>query len=436
MVFGRVFSQETSNLHFGIVSDIQYCDCDAAGSREYRGVPDKLRTAIDTLEEKNIEFLLNLGDLINKNWNSFDTILPILNSIPVDIYSLLGNHDFYNLSEDHMDSLTTLLNMPSRYYTFKKGDWRIIMLDANEMSTYAYPDGSDEKTLFADYINNMNTVNAQNWNGGILSNQLVWLRNILSTADTLGEYVIVAGHPNIYPMNMNTMLNYQEVANILEAHNSVKMYVCGHWHEGGYVYNSNIHYLNVKAMLDYPDSTAFSVVDITDSDIIVNGFGREPDRTLPYNSEYTLTINDGLGSGTYRQGSLVQITSQSPSDDKAFSYWSGDIGVLSSATDSTVSFPMPAFDISLSANFFSVGIKENAFLNLHLFPNPVKNMLRIENPNKIDEIQIFDLSGKKLVYSYPQSSKFVVDMSELTQGIYFIRLRDENGNICNKKIIK
>ena len=264
--------QAQNSLHFGIISDIQYCDCDAAGSRLYRGVPQKLRSAIDSLENNNIDFLLNLGDVINKYWASFDTIMPILDSASFTVYNILGNHDFEELSQLQRDSLTIRLNMPARYYTFKKGNWRFVMLDANELSSYAYPEGSNEYKVFSNYILNVDGPNSQVWNGGLLENQISWLRNILSEADTLGEQVIVAGHPNIYPLNMNSMIDYEKIAAILEGHNSVKLYVAGHWHSGAYVLNNDLHYLTVKALLDYPDSTAYSVVDITVLDVNRTGF--------------------------------------------------------------------------------------------------------------------------------------------------------------------
>lgn len=430
-----VYAQDISHIHFGVISDIQYCNCDSDGARVYREAKNKAQSAIDTLEQENVEFLLNLGDIIDKYWVSFDTILPVIESASFDVHSLLGNHDFYELTQEQKDSLTILLNMPSRYYTFKKGNWRFIMLDANEISTYAYAEGSPEYNTFVTYLQNIDEVNGHVWNGGILSNQLYWLKNLLAKADTLGEFVIVCGHPNIYPLNMNTMLNYKEVASILEAHNSVKMYLGGHWHYGAYVLNNNIHYLTVKAVLDYADSTAYSIVDITDNEIIIDGYGRELDRNLPYNSDYQLTVENGTGSGTYRQGTTVEVSALSPVNEQ-FSLWTGDVGVLSSTNDSLVSFPMPAFDINLTANFNVVGVGQNPFRGLNVYPNPAKERLNIENLSKIDEILVFDVSGKQKSVFYPGSTFFSIDICGFNSGLYFLKIIDEWGNNCNKKFVK
>ncbi len=428
------YSQSEQYPRFGIITDIQYCDCETAGSRFYRGVPDKLRAAVDSLDSENIEFILNFGDVINKYWKSFDTILPILNDASFDVYYTLGNHDFEELTQGQVDSLTILLNMPSRYYTFKKGDWRFVMLDANEISTYAYPEGSNEYNFFVNYILNLDEVNAHNWNGGVFSNQLSWLKNILAKADTLGEFVIVAGHPNIYPLNMNSMLNYEEVANILEAHNSVKMYMAGHWHDGAYVLNNGLHYLTFRAMLDYPDSTAFSIVDVTDNEIIINGFGREPDRILPYNAEYTLTVENGTGSGTYRQGARVELSPVPPSTDMIFSHWTGDEGVLKSITDSSAVFPMPAFNIKLTANFNAVTVNKSTLESLKVYPNPFTDHLYIKHSCRINKMIIFDISGRKKNLYYPGSDDVTIELGSLQPGMYFLKLVDERGNVFNKVI--
>ena len=71
-------SNEKPKFEFGIVPDIQYCDCDASGTRFYRNSVDKLREASQTFNKEDVDFTVQTGDIIDRNLSSFSTILPTL----------------------------------------------------------------------------------------------------------------------------------------------------------------------------------------------------------------------------------------------------------------------------------------------------------------------------------------------------------------------
>lgn len=50
-------------FRFGIVTDAHYCDCDARGSRHYRGSIAKMAECVELMNEQKVEFLVELGDL-------------------------------------------------------------------------------------------------------------------------------------------------------------------------------------------------------------------------------------------------------------------------------------------------------------------------------------------------------------------------------------
>jgi hypothetical protein len=81
----------------------------------------------------------------------------------------------------------------------------------------------------------------------------------------------------------------------------------------------------------------------------------------------------------------------------------------------------------LYENIGSISVVKNE--NIKIYPNPVKDELRIESGDlKIESVEILDLSGKKI-------STNSIDVSPLPQGIYFVKLETEKG-IVTKKIIK
>jgi hypothetical protein len=90
---------------------------------------------------------------------------------------------------------------------------------------------------------------------------------------------------------------------------------------------------------------------------------------------------------------------------------------------------------------------DEAFLNLEnpetleisVSPNPASTAIRIALNTismEIKEIQLIDLSGKKhLQISNVNSQEIDLDVSSLTNGIYFISIKTENALLTQKVIV-
>jgi subtilisin family serine protease len=83
-----------------------------------------------------------------------------------------------------------------------------------------------------------------------------------------------------------------------------------------------------------------------------------------------------------------------------------------------------------------VGIEEFTS-DLKLYPNPTTGELIIENGGlRIGNVEVFDVFGKKINSKFKiQNSKFVIDISHLESGIYFIKIQTDQTTIT-RKIIK
>ena len=82
-------------------------------------------------------------------------------------------------------------------------------------------------------------------------------------------------------------------------------------------------------------------------------------------------------------------------------------------------------------SFLATG--NNKISMITLYPNPTSDYLKIKSERKINNVQIFDMSGKLLISSKINDSK--VDVSKLTNGLYLINLITESG-VINSKFIK
>ena len=73
---------------------MQYCDAPPYKNLYFRNSPDKLGKVILEFNKHKLDFVINLGDLIDRDWKNFDGILPLFEKIEEPVYHVLGNHDF------------------------------------------------------------------------------------------------------------------------------------------------------------------------------------------------------------------------------------------------------------------------------------------------------------------------------------------------------
>jgi hypothetical protein len=112
------FPQTEPVLKIGLVADPQYADKPLAGKRYYRESLWKLKEAVTTFNESQVDFVQNLGDIVDVGWISYDSILPVYRHLEpgIDHYHLLGNHDFA-IPPSRMENLIERLSMPDYYYS-------------------------------------------------------------------------------------------------------------------------------------------------------------------------------------------------------------------------------------------------------------------------------------------------------------------------------
>ena len=90
--------------------------------------------------------------------------------------------------------------------------------------------------------------------------------------------------------------------------------------------------------------------------------------------------------------------------------------------------------------FDPLSISENNFENMFVYPNPVKDILNIQNVYSNTTISLFDLLGKNYeinVINDFENDRLYLNMSNLETGIYFIRIQDINtGQLKTLRLIK
>ncbi|MDF1816531.1 MAG: metallophosphoesterase [Verrucomicrobiales bacterium] len=280
------FSAETNPLFsVGLIADAQYVDADPGGIRHYRNSIKKLSAAVKSINEADVDFSIHLGDLIDRDFASFDDILEPLRDLKSSVYQILGNHDF-SVAEDKKPEVAAKMGITNPYYAFSKGGVRFIFLDGTEVSTFAQPKGStihqQASEMLAEYVAK-GRKSAKSWNAAIGPEQMKWLEAQLKEAASSGDKAIISCHYPILPDNSHNLWNDQEVLAVIERFPGVVVaWLNGHNHAGNYGERNGVHFVTIQGMVDTPDSNAFAVMDVLPDRLKIRGSGRVPDRELRF----------------------------------------------------------------------------------------------------------------------------------------------------------
>jgi len=281
--------KEEPLFSFGAVSDVQYTDARSRGRRQYRDSLRKLRECVEALNRQDLAFVIQLGDLIDRDFDDYHAILPIFRQLTARRYHVLGNHDFAR-DEEKGTRAWEHLKMPARYYDFGVKGWRFVVLDGNDISLRSAEEGSTEYDRALAILNELKSRGLKSgygYNGAISRKQINWLRSTLERACQREEKVILFCHHPLrhYPFgplsHNHNLWNGQEIACLIESYPCVVAYLNGHNHGGNYYVRNGVHYLNLRGMVE-AEENAYCTVRVLQDYLKVEGHGKEPFRILRF----------------------------------------------------------------------------------------------------------------------------------------------------------
>lgn len=76
-------------------------------------------------------------------------------------------------------------------------------------------------------------------------------------------------------------------------------------------------------------------------------------------------------------------------------------------------------------------ISESIFM---VYPNPVQNTLNVSTDVVVDQVSIFDLTGRQVMRATPNAEEFSLDVTNLNKGLYLVTLKAGDQEMITKLV--
>lgn len=187
----------------------------------------------------------------------------------------------------------------------------------------------------------------------------------------------------------------------------------------------------------YPDNRSILINDGIKRMRFRNGYQTSDTASMVNGVIYKIDIVLPYTAYTFLPGHKIRIdisSSNYPKYDNNLNngrqmYTAGDTMIATNTlyfeTDHTSSISLP---ILHSNNIYDFSLSERFII----YPNPTNNSFTISNFNQIKSIEIYDIMGKK----YQINQQENININNLKNGLYLIKITDINDEIIWEKLIK
>lgn len=204
---------------------------------------------------------------------------------------------------------------------------------------------------------------------------------------------------------------------------------------------------------DYNYTVSYVSVEVTSNgqtflspEVFIDGWAFLP-IAVQINGNYTINPNNGEVT-LVNQSDYVIFTVLDPYDTNIIWYKDGQIipnqntssiqvneaGVYGVSAAPALCPNYIANSLPLVVQAENLGIENPEFELPTVFPNPTENILQLNSNKNIIKIEVFDLLGKKIMQE--NNSNKSVDVSSINNGIYVLKIQDEDHKLFYVKFIK
>ena len=137
---------------------------------------------------------------------------------------------------------------------------------------------------------------------------------------------------------------------------------------------------------------------------------------------------DGIPEGAVEEGTSVRLTAVANTGYR-FDNWS------TGETSASITVVVNS-DMTVTANFSSVGIDDVANAAISLYPNPASSTVTLKGIEGKATVTVVDMNGRKAGEWTVSDGQLTIDVTEMAQGAYFVRIVGEQVNAIRKLIVR
>ncbi len=250
-----LISMNHSVIRFGIITDIHY----ELESNIVAAPDEDLRASLHCFQNHQVDFLLQLGDLIQGDDTSKEEelrhVCALLDEFQGPVRHVLGNHCLALPRE----KLMAALRLHNPFYSFSLQGYRFIVLDGMDVSVLRNAETDEELQILALFRAHLEL---HDYCGAVGTKQKIWLKSELERAEQAGEIVIAVCHfpllPDTTDQKYGLLWNHNEIAELLASSTALKVCLSGHFHHGGYACFRGKHFVVLPAFVNRHEHPEFT----------------------------------------------------------------------------------------------------------------------------------------------------------------------------------
>jgi len=91
------------------------------------------------------------------------------------------------------------------------------------------------------------------------------------------------------------------------------------------------------------------------------------------------------------------------------------------------------WEFSYTSGINAINDKDKQLADVKIYPNPANQQFTIEHPDLIiQQVQLYDIKGKLQQKYTVNNHIYTFDISQLSQGMYFLKIETSQGIITRK----
>jgi len=203
--------------------------------------------------------------------------------------------------------------------------------------------------------------------------------------------------------------------------------------DGFYINNATYTYLSMKEGDDF--AKKFGGEDGTDPDYLYVSIKEYGNRNVTNDSIifYLADYRSDNPAEDYiiNEWTYISLESFNNVDTLSFTLHSSDTGANGMNTPGYF-----CIDDFTTTDMALTSVEEPSDISTHVFPNPTTGQVRIESPESVKSIIIYDYQGQNKMSFRDLNQDFSMDLSALQSGSYFLEIQGQDGYRTTQKIIK